>query len=170
MKYRLNCIVVCREGAPCLLGLGSCLGNPVFSRIQESPVDPPAGPPNRAWDRHDSSTSVEDAGYTSRVRHLQKINAAVRFLSVEPLLGPIARLPLSRIDWVIVGGESGPGAREMKPEWVRQIRDRCLGRQVPFFFKQWGGVNKKKTGRVLDGRRWDEMPQDKEDLLYAQSQ
>ncbi len=114
-------------------------------------------------------TSVEDARYTSRVRHLQKINAAVRFLSVEPLLGPIARLPLSRIDWVIVGGESGPGAREMKPEWVRQIRDRCLGRQVPFFFKQWGGINKKKTGRVLDGRRWDEMPQDKEDLLYAQS-
>jgi len=114
-------------------------------------------------------TSVENAQYTSRVRHLQKINAAVRFLSVEPLLGPIARLPLSRIDWVIVGGESGPGAREMKPEWVRQIRDRCLGRQVPFFFKQWGGVNKKKTGRVLDGRKWEEMPQDKEDLLYAKA-
>jgi protein gp37 len=82
----------------------------------------------------------------------------VRFLSVEPLLGPIPRLPLTRIHWVIVGGESGPGARAMQVEWVRQIRDQCVSKGVPFFFKQWGGVNKKRTGRVLDGQTWDEMP------------
>lgn len=103
-------------------------------------------------------TSIESADYTPRAKLLAAVPAAVRFLSVEPLLGPIPRLPLTGIDWVIVGGESGPGAREMKPDWVRQIRDRCVGRNVKFFFKQWGGVHKSRTGRLLDGRTWDEMP------------
>ncbi len=104
-------------------------------------------------------TSVESARVTDRVRSLQRIRAAkVRFLSVEPLLGRIPRLPVQFIDWVIVGGESGPGARPMREEWVRQIRERCRRYDVPFFFKQWGGVNKKRTGRILDGKTWDEMP------------
>ena len=103
-------------------------------------------------------TSVEDINVVHRVRALQKVAAKVRFLSVEPLLGPLPRLPLSKIHWVIAGGESGPGARAMEVEWVRQIRDRCAVQGVPFFFKQWGGVNKKKTGRLLDGRTWDQMP------------
>ncbi len=103
-------------------------------------------------------TSVENSLVTSRVRELRGTHAKIKFLSVEPLLGPIPRLPLTDVDWVIVGGESGPGARPMAAAWVRQIRDRCLEREVPFFFKQWGGVAKKKHGRVLDGRTWDEMP------------
>jgi protein gp37 len=129
--------------------------------------------PERAADLRDAvtwtgniwiGTSVENANVTSRVRALQRIRAArVRFLSVEPLLGPIPRLPLQLIDWVIVGGESGPGARAMHQEWVRQIRERCRRYDVPFFFKQWGGVNKKRTGRILDGKTWDEMPSASED-------
>lgn len=103
-------------------------------------------------------TSVETAEFTGRVKHLQRIGAAVRFLSVEPLLGPIPRLPLAGIHWVIVGGESGPGARTIESNWVTAIRDRCLRYDVPFFFKQWGGVNKKATGRELAGKTWDEMP------------
>jgi len=103
-------------------------------------------------------TSVESVLVTHRAKSLRKTRAAVRFLSVEPLIGPIPRLPLSGIHWVIVGGESGPGARPMDPHWVRQIRDRCIAQRVRFFFKQWGGVNKKRTGRMLDGRTWDEMP------------
>lgn len=103
--------------------------------------------------------SVENAHYTYRVEHLRKVPAAVRFLSVEPLLGPISRLPLQGIQWVIVGGESGPGARNMQPSWVRKIRDRCIAQGVPFFFKQWGGTRKKLTGRELDGRTWNEMPE-----------
>jgi protein gp37 len=110
--------------------------------------------PSNIW----LGTSVENALVLHRVESLREAPAAVRFLSVEPLLGPLPRLPLRGIDWVIVGGESGPGARPMKPEWVRQIRERCLSGGVPFFFKQWGGVNKKRSGRVLDGRTWDEMP------------
>jgi protein gp37 len=94
-----------------------------------------------------------------RISYLRQVPAAVRFLSVEPLLGPIPRLPLTSVDWVIVGGESGPGARPMQPAWVRQIRDRCVSRGVPFFFKQWGGTNKKKTGRKLDGRYWNQLPE-----------
>lgn len=110
--------------------------------------------PKNVW----MGTSVESVDYLDRVRSLQKTVAKIRFLSVEPLLGPIARLPLKGIHWVIVGGESGPGARPMQPEWVRQIRDQCIAKSVPFFFKQWGGVNKKRTGRKLDGRTWDELP------------
>jgi protein gp37 len=104
-------------------------------------------------------TSVENALVLHRVASLQKIPAHTRFLSVEPLLGPIPRLPLSGIHWVIVGGESGPGARSMDPQWARSVRDRCIAQQVPFFFKQWGGTNKKLTGRILDGRLWDDMPE-----------
>ena len=103
-------------------------------------------------------TSVEDASVTYRVKHLCKTQARTKFLSVEPLLGPIPRLPLSGIDWVIVGGESGPGARPMRPAWARQIRDRCVAHNVPFFFKQWGGVNKKAAGRKLEGREWNQVP------------
>lgn len=104
-------------------------------------------------------TTVENAAVAHRVRHLRQTHAAIKFLSVEPLLGPIPRLPLAGIDWVIVGGESGPGARPMRAEWVRRIRDRCVLRGVPFFFKQWGGVDKKRAGRVLDGRTWNGLPQ-----------
>lgn len=103
-------------------------------------------------------TSVETAEFSWRSKVIAQVPAAVRFLSVEPLLGPIPRLPLRKIDWVIVGGESGPGARPMLADWARAIRDRCNSRSVPFFFKQWGGVNKKRTGRELDGQFWDEMP------------
>ncbi len=103
-------------------------------------------------------TTVENASYTRRIPVIARIPAAVRFLSIEPLLGAIPKIPLDGIDWVIVGGESGPNARPMDKAWVIQIRDRCLGYGVPFFFKQWGGVNKKKHGRLLDGRTWDEMP------------
>lgn len=101
--------------------------------------------------------SVESSDYLSRIEYLSDTPAAVRFLSLEPLLGPLD-LDLTGIDWVIVGGESGFGARPMKAEWVRDIRDQCVAAGVPFFFKQWGGVWKKRAGRVLDGRTWDEMP------------
>ena len=102
--------------------------------------------------------SVENADYLFRVDHLRKSRALVKFLSIEPLLGPVPGLDLTGIDWVIAGGESGPGAREMRDDWVRQIRECCSRAAVPFFFKQWGGVLKSKTGRTLDGRTWDEMP------------
>lgn len=102
--------------------------------------------------------SVEDQRNVNRIDCLRRIKAAIRFLSLEPLLGPIPDLDLTRIDWVIVGGESGPGSRPMKEEWVLDIRDRCRNEKVPFFFKQWGGQNKKATGRLLEGRTWDEMP------------
>jgi protein gp37 len=110
--------------------------------------------PEHVW----MGVSVENNDYVHRVDHLRSTAAGVKFLSLEPLLGPLADLDLWGIDWVIVGGESGPGARPMEREWVRAIRDRCLGANVPFFFKQWGGVNKKKAGRLLDGRTWSEMP------------
>lgn len=93
-----------------------------------------------------------------RVRDLQAAPAAVRFLSMEPLIEHIGRLPLRNIHWVIVGGESGPGARPMREDWVRTIQARCRAAEVPFFFKQWGGVHKGKTGRLLDGRTYDEFP------------
>lgn len=102
--------------------------------------------------------SVENQKYAKRVASLQNVDASVRFLSIEPLLGPIPELDLTGIHWVIVGGESGHGARPMDPEWVRSIRDQCQTANVRFFFKQWGGVRKKATGRQLDGRTWDEMP------------
>lgn len=102
--------------------------------------------------------TVENKDVTGRIEHLQEVPAAIRFLSLEPLLGPLPNLPLHRIDWVIVGGESGPGARPMAPEWARDIRDQCVQHSVPFFFKQWGGIRRKANGRLLEGRTWDEMP------------
>ena len=102
--------------------------------------------------------SVESTRYTRRIEHLLTVPAAVRFLSIEPLLGPIPTLPLKGVDWVIVGGESGPGRRPMAADWAREIRDQCLRTGVPFFFKQWGGRTPKAGGRVLDDRTWDEMP------------
>lgn len=110
--------------------------------------------PSNIW----LGTSIENALVIDRLAALKRVPAAVRFLSLEPLLGPLPKLRLSHIDWVIVGGESGPGARPIAADWVRQIREQCLAAGVPFFFKQWGGVNKKKAGRELDGRHWDEMP------------
>lgn len=115
--------------------------------------------PNLPWSPNVwMGVSVENKDYVWRIQHLREVPAAIRFLSIEPLLGPIPGLPLDGVDWVIVGGESGPGAREAKPEWIREIRDRCLELDVPFFFKQWGGVHKKRQGRTLDGRTWDDMP------------
>jgi protein gp37 len=103
--------------------------------------------------------SVEDVRHgLPRVDRLRRSRAAIKFLSVEPLLEPLPTLDLRGIDWVIVGGESGPGARPMQPEWVRQIRDRCRADDVAFVFKQWGGVLKGRRGRLLDGRTWDEYP------------
>lgn len=102
--------------------------------------------------------SVEDGTKLSRVQHLSETPVPIRFLSIEPLLGPISALPLENIGWVIVGGESGPRARPMKPDWVRQIRDQCLAAGVPFFFKQWGGLRPKSGGRKLDRREWNQMP------------
>jgi len=102
--------------------------------------------------------SVESESYTHRIDSLRQTEAAIKFLSLEPLLGPLGNLCLDGIDWVIVGGESGPGARPMNVEWVLSIRDQCISADVPFFFKQWGGVRKKQFGRTLDGRTWDQMP------------
>jgi protein gp37 len=110
--------------------------------------------PRNVW----QGVSVESTRYTRRIAHLKKVPAAIRFLSVEPLLGSIPNLPLDGVSWVIVGGESGGGRREMVPEWVREIRDQCLAAEVPFYFKQWGGRTSKSMGRVLDGRTWEEMP------------
>lgn len=110
--------------------------------------------PPQVW----MGVSVENQKYTMRIDDLRRVGASVRFLSVEPLLGPIEDLDLTGIHWVIVGGESGHGARPMDPAWVRSIRDQCVSSNVKFFFKQWGGVRKHVTGRVLDGRTWDEMP------------
>ena len=130
---------------------------------------PPADKPN-VW----LGVSVESTDYYSRIRHLQRTPAALRFLSCEPLLGPLPELPLDGIGWVIVGGESGQGARPMHPSWVRGIRNQCRAAGVPFFFKQWGAwtpagdihaydrliraTSKKAAGRLLDGLPWDEMP------------
>lgn len=102
--------------------------------------------------------SVENQDYVKRIAELQSVPAKVRFLSIEPMIGPIVDLPLEGIHWVIVGGESGPGARPLNPDWVRSVRDRCIQAQVAFFFKQWGGVQKSRFGRLLDDRTWDEMP------------
>ncbi len=109
---------------------------------------------NNIW----MGVSVENKHYVNRIGHLLKTKAKIKFLSLEPLLGPLKRLKLKGIDWVIVGGESGPNARSIQPEWVLEIKDQCIAQKIPFFFKQWGGVRKHKTGRLLEGRTWDEMP------------
>jgi protein gp37 len=111
--------------------------------------------PENVW----MGVTVERQDYISRVDRLRSTSAQVKFLSCEPLLGPIAELNLSGIDWVIVGGESGPSARPMNPQWARSLRDQCTGAGVPFFFKQWGGRNKKRAGRHLDGCLWNQTPE-----------
>lgn len=115
--------------------------------------------PQLPWKPHIwMGVSVESLRYIFRIDHLRNTGAAVKFLSLEPLLGPLPGLVLEGVHWVIVGGESGPGCRPMAPEWVTSIRDQCQRANVPFFFKQWGGSRKKKSGRQLEGRTWDEMP------------
>lgn len=111
--------------------------------------------PTHIW----CGVSVEDGTKLSRVRHLRDAPAGTRFLSVEPLIAPVGRLDLTGVDWVIVGGESGPQARPMDAAWVRDIRDQCQASGVAFFFKQWGGFRPKSGGRVLDGREWSEFPE-----------
>lgn len=110
--------------------------------------------PSNVW----QGVSLENSDYVWRVERLARVPAAVRFLSIEPFLGPIESLPLHAISWVIVGGESGPGHRPLEASWVRSIRDQCRRARVPFFFKQWGGRTPKAGGRELDGRQWDQMP------------
>lgn len=110
--------------------------------------------PENVW----MGVSVENTDYTGRIDHLRQTGAAVKFLSLEPLLGPLSDLELNGIDWVIAGGESGRQPRPLDEKWVTDIRDQCLRAGVPFFFKQWGGPNKKKAGRILQGRTWDELP------------
>lgn len=111
--------------------------------------------------------SVESQKYVSRIDHLRRTGAKTKFLSLEPLLGPLHNLDLSDIHWAIVGGESGFGARPMLLDWVTNIRQQCQEANVAFFFKQWGGVQKKKTGRTLEGRTWDEMPSERRTQLAA---
>ncbi len=120
-------------------------------------------PPENIW----LGTSVENQEVTDRISYLREIPASVRFLSLEPLLGPLPNLNLDSIDWVIVGGESGNGARDVKEEWVIEIKDQCTEAGVPFFFKQWGGVNKKENGRDLQGQQWDEMPDGAPSQVFA---
>lgn len=127
-------------------------------RIEGRFPDPPI---SNIW----LGVSVESAQYKHRIDTLREIPAAIRFLSLEPLLGPLGLIDLSGIHWVIVGGESGPEARPMQPTWAREIRDQCIAASVPFLFKQWGesnaelvNVGKKAAGRTLDGRTWDQMP------------
>ena len=110
--------------------------------------------PDNAW----MGVSVESSDHVDRIDDLRRTGAKVKFLSLEPLLGPLPGLLLRGIDWAIVGGESGPGARPMEERWILDIRDQCQQAGVAFFFKQWGGRNKKRTGRLLEGRTWDEMP------------
>jgi protein gp37 len=117
-------------------------------------LDPKIKWPANVW----MGVSVENQSFTSRIEHLRKAGAHIKFLSLEPLLGPLSNLDLRGIDWVIVGGESGPGARPMREEWVIDVRDQCLEADTPFFFKQWGGVSKKRSGRVLQGRTWNQLP------------
>lgn len=115
--------------------------------------------PYLTWEPHIwMGVSVENKDHISRIEHLRQTHSLVKFLSLEPLLGPLHRLNINGIDWVIVGGESGHQARPMDASWVVDIRDQCQRSRVPFFFKQWGGLNRKKTGRKLEGRTWDEIP------------
>jgi len=116
--------------------------------------------PANVW----AGATVEDAAHASRADRLRLTGAAIKYLVLEPLLGPIDELDLRGIDWVILGGESGPGARTLHTDWVRSVRDQCTAAGVAFYFKQWGGLRRKETGRELDGRLWDERPQDADQL------
>jgi protein gp37 len=111
-------------------------------------------PPPHIW----LGVSVENAKGRTRIEHLRSSPAAVRFLSIEPLIGPVGKVDLDGIHWVIAGGESGPGARPMHVDWAREIRDQCAEQGVRFFFKQWGGLRPKSGGRDLDGREWNQFP------------
>lgn len=106
-----------------------------------------------------AGVSVENRDYLYRMDHLRGVAASVKFVSMEPLIGPVGVVDLTGINWVIVGGESGPGARPIEANWVREVRDQCLNANVPFFFKQWGGTRKKKAGRDLDGKTYSQMPE-----------
>jgi protein gp37 len=117
-------------------------------------LNPQLNWPANVW----MGVSVENASYAHRIDALRSTGAKIKFLSLEPLLGPLTGIELHEIDWVIVGGESGSKARPMIPEWVTEIRDQCLSARVPFFFKQWGGWNKAKAGRILQGKTWSQMP------------
>jgi protein gp37 len=110
--------------------------------------------PSHIW----CGVSVEDRQATARIAHLRECAAGVRFLSIEPLIGAVGRIDLTGVDWVIAGGESGPGARPIHLEWAREVRDQCIDQGVAFFFKQWGGLRPKSGGRELDGRVWSEFP------------
>ncbi len=118
-------------------------------------ISPQIDWPENVW----MGVSVENQEYISRIDYLRRTGAKIKFLSLEPLLGPIRQIDLATINWVIVGGKSGPGARPVMQDWVTDIRDQCIAAHVPFFFKQWGGVQKKRAGRELEGRTWDEMPE-----------
>jgi protein gp37 len=117
-----------------------------------------ASPPPNIW----LGVSVEDGRRKGRISHLRQTVASVRFLSVEPLIGPMGEMDLTDIDWVIVGGESGPGHRPMRPEWVDEVQEQCADQAVPFFFKQWGGIRPKANGRLLKGREWNEFPRERD--------
>ena len=121
---------------------------------QLTELDPVLPWSNNIW----MGVTVENADYIYRIDHLRKCRAKNKFISFEPLLGSVGRLNLDGIDWVIAGGESGPGARPVNKEWITEIRDQCIEAGVPFFFKQWGGFRKKENGRMLDGRIWNEFP------------
>lgn len=110
--------------------------------------------PDNVW----MGVTIESGKYAYRANNLRKTPAAVRFISVEPMVGPANNVDFSKIDWVIVGGESGPKSRKVEESWVKAIRDECVFSSVPFFFKQWGGTNKKKAGRLLEGKTWDQYP------------
>jgi protein gp37 len=117
-------------------------------------ISPQSDWPSNVW----MGVSVENQDYIYRINHLKNTNASIKFLSLEPLLGPLDNISLNEINWVIVGGESGPGARPIKNEWVINIKNKCIDNNVPFFFKQWGGISKKRNGRLLEGRIWGELP------------
>lgn len=117
-----------------------------------------AAPPSNVW----LGVSVEDGLRKGRIGHLRRAAAEVRFLSVEPFIGPMGEIDLSDIDWVIVGGESGPGHRPMLPEWVDEVQEQCAEQGVAFFFKQWGGLRPKTNGRLLKGREWNEFPRERD--------
>ncbi len=115
--------------------------------------------PDLVWPRNVwMGVTVEETRYRFRIDHLRQTGAHVKFLCLEPLLGPMEDLDLAGIDWVIAGGESGPAARAVNPDWVRNVRDQCVEKGVPFYFKHWGGRRGKKSGRTLDARTWDEAP------------
>jgi len=131
----------------------------VFQVLTKRPVRLARLAPSLPWPSHIwAGVSIELDRFASRADHLRKVPAAIRFVSAEPLLGPLPSLDLQGIQWVITGGESGPGHRICNPDWVRDLRDRCQAATVPFFHKQWGGLTPHTGGRLLDGRTWDEMP------------